>query len=110
MTRQRLPGLETVIFVLLGAVGMLAPHTFRQVLWQLPAPVARLYVDFRGIVWFLMDFPLVAVLILTTVYLAISGRFRRERWRVARDAMMRGGAIFWVALLLWMALTALWAP
>ncbi|MEO1439827.1 MAG: hypothetical protein AAFV33_05445, partial [Chloroflexota bacterium] len=108
--QRRLHGLETVMFVLLAVVGMVAPHSYSRVLWALPAPQARLYADFRGILLFLMDGPLLVLLVLTVGYVAVSAGFRQERWQVARAVVMRGGAIFWVALLLWMGLTALWAP
>ena len=101
--------LERVQWLLVGLIPVIAMHRYREIIWRAPVVPVRTPAEFTGIVLFLVDYLMVAGLVIGVL-----------RWLFDRDSArhfasttehvirMRGGFI-WVGLVVWMGLGTLWA-
>lgn len=89
---------------LLCAILITTAHTFRGFLWQADtlSPVLR---ELSSVVIFLADFPLMALLVVSVVRLLRDERFNHT----IAIIMKRFGGAFWIGLIGWVMVGAVWA-
>ena len=72
-------------------------------------PDAPVYPEFQSIVFYLVDFALLAVCIVSALRLALSAPYRAGFQATVTAILAHGGGQFWLLLLIWMSISALWA-
>src|SRR5437763_1274995 len=91
------PTLALVQFVLLCTLAFVCATTFRSVLW-VATQQPDLFPDFQGIVFFLSDYALIGLAVVTVLRLVIEADFRRA-FADSTAAVLRRGGIWWLALI-----------
>src|SRR5687767_7657066 len=91
-------------------------HSERAYLWSvLPAYVwtdgvlTSVFLEFRGIVFFLADYPLWGLFFCTVARIGFDGDYRTHLNATLNLVWRDLGGKWWVALVVWMALGAFWA-
>lgn len=91
--------------VLLAVVIVLIPTTPSWIVWQADAPV---FVDFRGILFYWSDLPLVALCAWTLIRLTFDATYRNAFADTVEYVMQHGG-VWWAGLLFFTVFGVLWA-
>src|SRR5258708_3461370 len=100
---QDWPTLALIQFVLLCTLAFACATTFRSVLWVVTQQL-DLYADYQGIVLFLPDYVLIGLVVVTALRLVIEADYRRI-FAGSVAAVLRRGGVWWLALIVWMALS-----
>jgi O-antigen ligase len=72
-------------------------------------PLANIPLEFRAVTLSLPDFALIALIVITVLRLVVEDGYAERLLRTGRDLLWQG-LIFWIALVVWMAVSSLWSP
>lgn len=100
---------------LMGSIALTTAHSYRHTLWAITPDYmwvgggrSSIFSEFRGIVFFLSDYFLVALLMFSAARLIVDPGYR-TRLSDTSHFILRGGGKWWIMLAVWMSASALWA-
>jgi hypothetical protein len=89
---------------------LLVIHRANYLFWEVAVPPdTRIWYEFRGIVFYLSDVPLLLLILTSIVLLLLSADWRKQWVNLCRAVLFHYGGIWWLLLLLWMLLSLAWA-
>src|SRR5215475_16091446 len=107
--RQSILSLERAQWLVLCAFLIVAPFSFRQILYTIPPAKLNVFYEWQGIVIFWSDYLFAFLILLTLLRLALDATYRAELLATANLIIRRYGGVFWLAWIAWIELGALWA-
>jgi hypothetical protein len=98
------------MLLLVCLLPLLVIHRANYLFWEATAlPNTRIWYEFRGIVFYPFDVPLLLLLLTSIVLLLLFADWRKQWLSLARAVVLHYGGIWWLLLLLWMLLSLVWA-
>ncbi|HEX3052508.1 MAG TPA: O-antigen ligase family protein [Aggregatilineaceae bacterium] len=93
--------------LIISGMLLVCATTYRKILFEaVPAPT--IFPEFRSIVLFLPDYGMLALLVITGVYLLLDASFRSQIAAISEEIIQQGG-IAWIGLILWSGISQSWA-
>jgi hypothetical protein len=98
------------MLLLVCLLPLLIIHRANYLFWELAAsPNTRIWYEFRGIVFYLFDVPLLLLILTSIVLLLLSADWRKQWLNLCRSVVLHHGGVWWLLLLLWMLISLAWA-